>query len=56
MKKENKSAKGNRNFDELVSKLTENDILTLPAMRDVRGGDGEDNGGEPVIIIPPKET
>ncbi len=43
-----------RNFDELISKLSENEILNIKAMSCVRGGDGEAGGGEP-IIIPPQE-
>lgn len=45
-------AKSTRNFDELVSKLTGNEILTIHAMSCVRGGDGE--GNELIIILPPK--
>jgi len=44
-----------RNFDEVISKLTENEILNPDAMRCVRGGDGEGNGGGDGIIIPPKQ-
>lgn len=40
-------------LDELISKLSENEILNPGAMRCVRGGEGE--GGEDIIIIPPKE-
>ncbi len=43
-----------RNFDEIISKLSENEILTNEAMSCVKGGDGEGAGGEP-IIIPPKQ-
>lgn len=55
MKKLNKSSETIRNFDELISKFSENEILNLQAMRCVRGGDldGEGNGGAPVVIIPP---
>lgn len=42
-----------RNFDELISKFSENEILDLQAMNHVRGGDGD--GGEGIIIIPKKE-
>jgi hypothetical protein len=51
MKRADKSAKMTRNLDLLVSKLSENEILDLHAMRCVRGGDGE--GGGNIIIIPP---
>lgn len=52
MKRADESTETNRNFDQLISKLTEVEILSLEAMSCVRGGDGEDNGGEPIIIIP----
>jgi len=54
MEKTDKSAMAKRNFDELISRLSDNEVLDLHAMRCVRGGDGEGNGGEPIIIIPPK--
>jgi len=41
-----------RNFLELISVLSEGEILNLHEMRCVRGGDGEGAGGE-LIIIPP---
>ena len=44
-----------RNFDELISKLSENEILNIKAMSCVRGGDGEADGGGDGIIIPPKQ-
>jgi len=43
-----------RNLDELISKLSENEILNPDAMSCVRGGDGD--GGGDTIIIPPKQT
>jgi len=43
-----------RNLDELISKLSENEILNPDAMSCVRGGDGD--GGGDGIIIPPKQT
>ena len=54
MKKANKSAEINKNFDQLISKLSENEILNIQAMSYVRGGstDGEGGGGSLVIIIP----
>jgi hypothetical protein len=54
MKKADKSSATIRNFDQLVSKFSENEILSLNAMIHVHGGggDGEGNGGSPVIIIP----
>jgi|WetSurMetagenome_2_1015567.scaffolds.fasta_scaffold1303874_1 hypothetical protein len=56
MKSADKSANASRNFDMLISKLSENEILNLGEMSNVRGGDGEDNGGELIIIIPKKPT
>ncbi|HUX57660.1 MAG TPA: hypothetical protein VMV77_11855 [Bacteroidales bacterium] len=52
MKKADKSAKAARTLELIISKLSENEILNLNAMSYVRGGDAEDNGGEPIIIIP----
>ena len=53
MKKVDTTATAMRDFDELISKFSENEILDLHAMNHVRGGDG-DGGGE-IVIIPPKE-
>jgi len=52
MKTTVKSTETNRNFNQLISKLSENEILNTQAMSFVRGGDGEANGHEPVITIP----
>ncbi len=52
MKKSNDLSNAKRNLDQLISILSENEILCLQAMSCVRGGDG--NGSEPIIIIPPK--
>jgi hypothetical protein len=54
MKTTVKSVETNRNFNQLISKLSENEILNNQAMSYVRGGgtDGEGNGGEVVITIP----
>jgi hypothetical protein len=43
-----------RNFDLLISKLSDNEVLNIQAMSNVRGGnsDGEGNGGEVIISIP----
>lgn len=51
MKKADKSAGTNRNFDAFISKLSEGEILDLTAMMWVRGGDG--NGSELIILPPP---
>jgi len=53
MKKVDTAATAKRDFDELISKFSENEILDLHAMNHVRGGDGD--GGSEIIIIPPKE-
>ena len=52
MKSSEKSGKSIKNFDTLVSILNEKDILCLQAMSCVRGGEGEGNGMEPIIIDP----
>lgn len=51
MKKADKSAEAFRNFDQLISRFSENEILSIEAMSCVRGGEGD--GGE-VIIEKPK--
>jgi len=53
MKTADKSAKANRNLIQLISKLSENEILNPQAMSYIRGGDGEGDGGV-VIITRPK--
>jgi hypothetical protein len=52
MKKAVKSAEAVRNFDQLISKFSENEILSIKAMSCVRGGEGEGDGGEPIIFKP----
>jgi hypothetical protein len=54
MKKTDKSTDANKTFDQLLSKLSVNEILNIQAMSYVRGGatDGEGNGGSPVLINP----
>ncbi|MGD0754500.1 MAG: hypothetical protein ABR927_05510 [Bacteroidales bacterium] len=52
MKNVDKSAETIRNFDQLISKFSENEILTELGMSNVRGGEGEGDGGSSVIIIP----
>jgi len=44
-----------RDVVELIFKLTENEILNPDAMRCVRGGEGEGDGGGDIILIPPKQ-
>jgi len=53
MKTTVKSTETNRNFNQLISKLSENEILNPQAMSYIRGGDGEGDGGV-VIITRPK--
>jgi len=50
MKKADKSAKTVRNFDQIISKFSEKEILNTKALSCIRGGEG--NGNEPIIIIP----
>jgi len=54
MKRADKSAETIRNFDQLISKLSGNEILNIQAMSHIRGGnaDGEGGGGALVIIYP----
>jgi hypothetical protein len=54
MKKADKTTEAIRNFDQLISKFSENEILNVQAMSFVRGGsaDGEGDGGEVVITKP----
>ena len=52
MKRADKSAEAIRNFDQLISKLSGNEILNAQAMSCIKGGDGEANGGVQIIIIP----
>jgi len=52
MKKLDTTATTMRDFDELISKFSIDEILDLHAMNHVRGGDGD--GGAELPIIPPK--
>ena len=56
MKNANNSTTAKRDFDELISKFSKDEILDLLAMNHVRGGDGEGDGGGDIIIIPKKES
>jgi len=53
MEKKIRTEMAKKDFDELISKLSENEILNPSAMRCVRGGYGE--GGGDIILIPPEE-
>jgi hypothetical protein len=50
MKRADKSAETIRNFDQLISKLSGNEILNIQAMSYIKGGEGE--GSIPILIIP----
>jgi hypothetical protein len=50
MKRADKSAETIRNFDQLISNLSENEILNAQAMSCIKGGDGD--GSTPILIIP----
>lgn len=52
MKSANKSAKTEKNFDQLISKFSEKEILDLQAMSYIRGGSAEGDGGEVIIVTP----
>jgi hypothetical protein len=54
MKTAKKSAESTRNFELLISRLSENEILNTHEMSCVKGGgnEGEANGGGQIIIIP----
>lgn len=56
MKNSKNSTKTARTLDLLNSKLSGNEILNMQAMLQVRGGDGEENGGNGPIITPPPPT
>lgn len=50
MKNTDRTSESIRNFDQVISKLSENEVLSLEAMSCVRGGEGD--GSTPIIIIP----
>ena len=51
MKNAEKKVKTDRNFDQLISRLSENEILTLQAMSHVKGGAADGNGSEPIVYV-----
>jgi hypothetical protein len=55
MKKVDATATTKRDFDELISKFSKDEVLDLHAMSRVRGGDGEGDGGGDIVIIPKKK-
>ncbi len=48
-----KSVKG-KDLNEMISKFSEKEILSVNAMQHVRGGDGPADGGGDTILLPPK--
>jgi hypothetical protein len=54
MKTTDKSAKSNRNFGRLISKLSGDEILNLNSMMHIRGGSADGNGSTPILTPPPK--
>jgi hypothetical protein len=52
MKNTNKSAETSKNFDQLISKFSENEILNLQAMSCVRGGAADGEGSTPILSNP----
>ncbi len=55
--KTQKQAKGSVNtLDQLKSQLNHSQKLNLAQMKSICGGEGEDNGGEDIIIIPKPAT
>ena len=52
MKRADKSTESIRNFDQLISKLSGNEILNTQAMSHIRGGNAEGDGSTPILIIP----
>jgi hypothetical protein len=52
MKRADNSSETIKNLDQLISKLSENEILNTQSMINVRGGDGEGDGGVSIIIKP----
>jgi hypothetical protein len=54
MKRADKKSVTVRDFDELIAKFSENEVLNVIAMQHVRGGDGPADGGGDIILFPPK--
>ena len=54
MKTSNKTTTTERNYSNFVAGLSENNILNSIEMLNVRGGEGEGSGCEPIIISPIK--
>ena len=50
MKRAEKSSAAIKNFDQLISKFSENEILNIEALSYVRGGTTDGTGSEPIII------
>jgi hypothetical protein len=54
MKRADKKSLTDRDFDELISKFSENEVLNVFAMQCVRGGGEPTDGGGDTILFPPK--
>jgi hypothetical protein len=54
MKRNENSSEVIKNFDLVVSKLSENEILNTETMSFVKGGEGEAGGSIPNPLRPPK--
>ena len=52
MKRADKSSETNKNIDQLISKMSKNEILNLQAMSYVRGGNADGDGSVPIITNP----
>jgi hypothetical protein len=50
MKNVKNSAKSEKNIEVLISKLSENEVLTVDALSTVKGGSADGNGSEPIVI------
>ena len=53
MKRNENSAKTTKNFDLVISKLSENEVLNVEALSFIKGGVGVGDGGADIPIIPP---
>lgn len=53
MKKDFESVNPVRFDDQIFQRFSEGEILSLQSMSRVRGGDGDGNGGDPIIHLPP---
>ncbi len=54
MKRTDKKSVTERDFEQMISTFSENEVLNEYAMQHVRGGDGPADGGGDIILFPPK--